>query len=359
MEPLIGGSKSELAHSDASTVVRGDHSPSLSQATATAKDLLMDVLQFRRTAGPETMCATVPCPDCAAPHLSKVASAIANGKPITFVLPAFPGKSPNPGKVLGTLPDMAERCALEFLQGLCDRIERRYSPGARIILTSDGRVFGDSVGMRDEDVSAYQEALSEMIAELGLSSLSTLNLDDIYEGSAFDQMRSRLMEEHGEPLRLIKAAIKRGNGKTHDCLADDIEVHRVYCGMTRFLVEDATFPGQELSRTAIQKECRIRAYEVVRGSRAWGNAIEELFPTAVRLSIHPQACGAKKLGIRLIEPDNWLTPWHGVAVDVGGRFVLFHRSKAESLGARLVTQSGRPSHFVLEPHQLQEAGNEA
>lgn len=355
----MGGSQYELAHPDAPTILGGEDLPSLSQAMTTAKDILADVLQFRRTAGPETRCATSPCQECAAPHLSKVASAIANGRPITFVLPAFPGKSPNLGKVLGTLPDMAERCALEFLQGLCDRIERRYSPGARIILTSDGRVFGDSVGMRDEDVSAYQAAIAKMIEELGLSSLSTLHLDDIYEGLTFDQMRSRLMEEYGEPLRLLKAAIKRGNGNTHDCLADDIEVHRVYCGMTRFLVEDSTFPGQTLSRTAIQKECRIRAYEVVRGSRAWGNAIEKLFPTAVRLSIHPQSCGAKKLGIRLIEPDNWLTPWHGVAVDVGGRFMLFHRSKAESLGARLVTQSGRPSHYVLEPHQLQEAGYEA
>ena len=33
------------------------------------------------------------------PHLSNVVAAILENRPITFVLPAFPGKSPNPSKV--------------------------------------------------------------------------------------------------------------------------------------------------------------------------------------------------------------------------------------------------------------------
>jgi pyoverdine/dityrosine biosynthesis protein Dit1 len=212
--------------------------------------------------------------------------------------------------------------------------------------------------MRDEDVTAYQQELAKMIAEQGLSSISTFNLDELYDGLSFDQMRVQLMEQHGETLEVLRSAVSRG-GKDQGCSSDissgsssgvfedDKEAHRLYCGITRFLLEDAMFPGQKKSRTALQKECRSRAYEVIQRSKAWGELVEMRFPNAIRLSIHPQSCGSKKLGIRLIEPDNWMTPWHGVAVDVGGRFMLLKRSQAEALGARLIHWEGRPSHYVL------------
>jgi L-tyrosine isonitrile synthase len=305
----------------------------------TAKAILAEIMQFRRSSESHTACVASPCEICLEPHLSKVASAVERGEPAVFVLPAFPGKSPNPAKVFGPLPDMAERHALEFLQRLCDRIERFYPPGARIILCSDGRVFSDVVGMRDEDVTAYQEELSKMIADSGLTSISTFNLEELYKGLSFDQMRSQLMEQYGESIDFLKASM------------DDQEQRSLYCGITRFLFEDAMFPGQTRSRTSIQKECRIRSYEVIQRSQAWSELIEERFADAVRLSIHPQSCGAKKLGIRLSDsalgPDGWQTPWHGVAVDVGGRFALLKRSQAEALGARLITRQGRPSHYVL------------
>lgn len=326
-------------------LISGD-SPSSPQPSVISKDILADVMQFRRFSGPKTSCSISTCQECLAPHLSKVISAVALGLPVTFVLPAFPGKSPNPAKVLGPLPDMAEMRALEFLQQLCDRIGRYYSPGARVILCADGRVFSDVVGMLDEDVTAYQIELGKMIAKLGLTSISTFNLDELYDGLSFDQMRAQLMEHHGEHPEVLQSAVRRG-GKDQNCSADDKEAHRLYCGITRFLLEDAMFPGQKKSRSALQKECRSRAYEVIQRSKAWGELVEMRFPNAVRLSIHPQSCGAKKLGIRLIEPDNWLTPWHGVAVDVGGRFMLFKRSQAEELGARLIHREGRPSHYVL------------
>ncbi|MEO5968986.1 MAG: isocyanide synthase family protein [Bdellovibrionia bacterium] len=326
------------------------YSPSIPEPSAIARDILVDVMQLRRFSGSQTSCITSPCQKCLAPHLSKIISAVALGLPVTFVLPAFPGKSPNPAKVLGPLPDMAERRALEFLQQLCDRVRRYYSPGARVILCSDGRVFSDVVGMHDEDVTAYRHELFKMIVELGLSSISTFNLDELYDGLSFDQMRAQLMEQHGVPIDALQAAVRRG-GTNQDCSPysseDDQEAHRLYCGITRFLLEDAMFPGQKKSRTALQKDCRNRAYEVIQRSKAWGDLVEMRFPNAVRLSIHPQACGAKKLGIRLIEPDNWLTPWHGVAVEVGGRFMLLKRSQAEELGASLVHRDGRPSHYVL------------
>lgn len=326
-----------------------------------AKNILIDVMQFRRITDSHEACDLTTCERCHHPHLSKIVSAVSKNQPVTFVLPAFPGKSPNLAKVLGPLPDMAERCALEFLQSLCDRIQHYYAPGAQIAVCSDGRVFSDIVGMRDEDVTRYQDEISKMIAMLGLSSIFTFNLEELYSHLTFDDMRVQLMHEFGESLDVLKMSISRG--KETNANVDDLESHRLYLGITRFLFEDALRPDQLESRTRLQKEARIRAYAVIQRSQAWGNLVEAHFGNSVRLSIHPQSCGSKKLGIRLIEPDNWQTPWHGVAVYVDGRYILLKRSQAEALGARLVTRFGRPSHYVLKNKEdllkLHGASNEA
>ncbi len=338
-----------MKYADASADFRHDNSMPLNRAAEIAADLMADVMRFRRVAGHQGSCVTLPCSACLAPHLTKVISAITQGNPITFVLPAFPGKSPNPEKVLGPLPDMAERRALEFLDHLCDRVQRHHLPGARVILCSDGRVFSDAVGMREEDVTAYQHEISRMIEELHLTSVSTFNLDDLYEGLDFSQMRRELMERYGKPLNILKDMIRQG-GKPYSSLENE-EAHRMYCGITRFLVEDATRFGQTQSRTAVQKECRNRAHEVIQRSNAWSELIANQFPEAVRLSIHPQSCGAKKIGIRLVGAESWMTPWHSVAVDLGGRFILLKRSQAEALGAQIVYSAGRPSHYHLTETQ--------
>lgn len=333
----------------------------LPSVIATARKILVDVMQFRRTSDPQAACDIATCEDCASPHLSKVISAVSKGEPVTFVLPAFPGKSPNPSKVLGPLPDMAERCALEFLQHVCDRIKHYYAPGGKVVLASDGRVFSDVVGMRDEDVTSYQTEIIKMIEMLGLNSITTFNLEELYDNKSFDEMRTDLVEQFGESVDLLKASVSRG--KSLKSSIDDQESHRLYLGITRFLVEDSMYPGQIKSRSSIQKESRVRAYSVIQRSKAWGELVECHFPDAVRLSIHPQSCGSKKLGICLIEPDNWQTPWHGVAVLVGGHFILLKRSQAESIGAHLVTRFGRPSHYVLTNKEallkLQGESNEA
>jgi pyoverdine/dityrosine biosynthesis protein Dit1 len=326
-----------------------DRPATIIPAIETATAFLMEVMRHRRMSGPAGSGTTCTCPACLAPHLPRIIAKVELQQPITLVLPAFPCKSPNLAKVLGTLPDMAEQMALEFLQQLCERIGRIYEPGAQVILASDGRVFSDVVGTSDNDVTGYRDTLREMITALGLSSVSTFNLEELYAGLGFDEMRDQLMAEFGEPLEELQASVRRaGNDPT--CSATDVEMNRLYCGITRFLVEDATFPGQTKSRNALQKECRLRAYEVIQRSQAWSGIVEKHFPEAVRLSIHPHGCGSTKLGIHLAEPaesDNWITPWHGVALETEGRFVLAKRSQAEALGARLVMRDGRPSHYTL------------
>ncbi len=315
-----------------------------------ARDILKKILKFRRTPISYSIC-DVSCSLCQSPHLAKVISAIKTAKPVTFVLPAFPGKSPNLSKVLGPLPDMAEQLALQFLEELCEQIKELYPPGAHIILCSDGRVFSDIVGMRETDVTHYQLELKKMINELGLKNISTFHLDEFVglqqcQNEDFDQARQQLMGNFATPLEILREKVRKGSNRHSH--SEEKEAHRMYCGITRFLVEDSTFPGQTKSRSAIQKECKAKAYEVIRRSNAWSELIAQRFPEAVRLSIHPQTCGSEKLGIRLVGTESWMTPWHGVAVKTIDGFLLLRRTAAEAQEAQLIFSSnGRPSHFEM------------
>ena len=312
-----------------------------------AKKILSEFMNFRRVPKSYDLCSGADCMDCSSIHLPKIISAVKRNEPVIFVLPAFPGKSPNNRKVLGSLPDHAERLSLKFLEELCNRVKKFYVSGVKIIICSDGRVFSDVVGIKEADITAYQIELDRIIEENSYRNISTFNLDDFYKNISFEEMRTILMEHYGSSLETLKQRIL--NGAKPSASLDEQEANRMYKGMTRFLFEDSMYPGQEKSRTAVQKEARIKAYEVIRRSNAWSKLIEELFPEAVRLSIHPQTCGSKKLGIRLINKEAWITPWHGVAVKTSEGYELLKRAEAEDLGAELIySLKGRPDYYVIK-----------
>ncbi|EGX60055.1 pyoverdine biosynthesis protein [Streptomyces zinciresistens K42] len=255
------------------------------------------------------------------------------GEPVVFTLPGFPCKSPNPAKVLGHLPDQGERLSLRFLDTLCADIRRVHPPGARVVICSDGHVFGDLIRVPDEHIDAYADELRVLIGRSGARHLSVFDLRDVLGDLPHDAKRAHVHDRHAPALDALRAEVR-----------DDAATLALYRGITRFLVEDtADFTG---TRSALQRACRSRAYGVIQRSRAWGALIAEQHPGAVRLSIHPQPAGAPKFGIRLLDgPDAWTTPWHSAALrEPDGGWTLMPRARAEQLG-RLVTRDGRPSHF--------------
>lgn len=327
------------------TSTKGDavSHPAAPDIELAAVEVLREVLAHQRRLR-DGGCAGRICLRCVRHHLDTVRSAMESGRRIDFVLPAFPTKSPNPAKVLGPLPDLAEELALRFLDGLCERIAAIHPPGAAILLCSDGRVFSDLLGVSDEDVTGYVRGIDRMIKRIGATHLEQFTLDDVYSGAGHVDMRAMLSSGYAPTVEELREEVRAGGAPL-----------AMYRGITRFMLEDLSGPGYTGTRSALQRHCRKLAYGVIQRSKAWGELLGQLFPAAVRLSIHPQPCATDKIGILLADtPDVWLTPWHSVAVETGGRYTLMKRAEAEEAGATLAYRAGRPSHYVLEPAAAEE-----
>jgi pyoverdine/dityrosine biosynthesis protein Dit1 len=267
-------------------------------------------------------------------HRPMIESFVRAKAPIELVLPAFPAKAPNPHKVLGPLPDLAEQRALERLSELLDSIEAVWKPGARLTLCSDGHVFADAVGVSDADVDRYRAALLALIDD---ERVSWFDLSTAFGDEAPALMRKHLMERHAP-----SEASLRARAASSSAFAAQVD------GIHRFLFEDEVVLKPAQTRSQSKKLTRDRAWEVVRRSEAWGALVASVFPQALRLSIHPQPDPSTKIGVNLLGvADPWLTPWHAAAVVDKTGTRLMHRADAEALGAKLVLDGGRPSHLEL------------
>ena len=76
----------------------------------------------------------------------RVLEHIRANRTVPLVLPAFPMKSNNRmDKVLGALPDLGEELGLARLANLCADIKVVYSPGAMVIIVTDGICYNGKV----------------------------------------------------------------------------------------------------------------------------------------------------------------------------------------------------------------------
>ncbi|MBD2247777.1 L-tyrosine/L-tryptophan isonitrile synthase family protein [Nostoc sp. FACHB-888] len=306
------------------------------------EQILKCVFRYRRLLSETELCAKEPCPMCLAPHLAKIQFFIKQQKPIHFILPAFPAKSPNPFKVLGPMPDMGERVALQFLQSLCDRIREIYAPGAKVTICSDGRVFSNLVAIADENVTLYRQGIIQILDEIKANNIDIFNLDNVFGEMSFDEMRKTLVKQYAQPIETIR---KRVNTEQRYC--------QFFNGMYNLLFDDYVVLSPNKSRAQIEIECNARTYEVIQRSHAWTTLVAKHFPKSLRLSIHPQPYHSEKIGIHTIKTsDPWGTPWHNAPVFDGKEFMLMKRSDVESMGATLVCHNGHPSHYVWSKKPL-------
>lgn len=305
------------------------------------RQILNVIFNHRKISSYDEACRRQDCEKCLEKHLSKVEYFIASAQPIHFILPAFPAKSPNRAKVLGELPDLGEETALITLEHICREIADAYPPGAKVTICSDGRIFADLVGVSDEKITNYGNALAKMIDELELQNVDIVNLEDLLPEKSFDEARQSVMANYAENLADLREKLKNND-----------EFKQLFNGIHRFISEDRMAFEVGKSKTKIKEESKLIALQVIRRSNAWTRFLAFYFPESVRLSIHPYSSHADKIGIQLTKAtDNWLTPWHGVIVLTEDGYLLMKKQEAEKLNARLMRKNGQPYYYTLDVNQ--------
>ena len=198
-------------------------------------------------------------------------------------------------------------------------------------------MFADVVGVKDEDVLQYRKGIQKIIRKHKHKALTLFDLADVYADTHYEKARELLLAKYGEEPQTLQKSVKNNPSLKH-----------MFNGVHRFMSEDGFVRHPTLSRNAVRKQAKQDALEVMIRSRAWGALLQDCFPGALRLSIHPQVSASQKIGVHLIPTtDAWLTPWHGVALLKNGGFELMHRKDAEALGAELVLANQIPSHFEV------------
>lgn len=271
------------------------------------------------------------------PLFKRIATRMREEQELVFLLPAFPAKSPSPSKTLGQLPDLGEVLALQNLQRLCDRISKIYSPGAKIIICSDGRVFSDVVRVSDESITLYQEGIKDIIQEFKLHRLEIFALDDLYPGLGGNELRERLLKQFSRTREEVRLLVR--NHEDHK---------KLFNGLHKFLLEDESAINKFSSKNQMAKETKERTYELMRRSDAWSELINHYFKDQLRLSIHPYHPEHEKFGIKLVTSSSkWATPWHNVTVKIKDKFELMHLQDALKLQVMPKMMKDKYAYFEI------------
>ncbi|QIX01996.1 hypothetical protein AMS68_007513 [Peltaster fructicola] len=277
---------------------------------------------------------------------------VENDERVDMCLPAFPFKSANKEyKVLGILPDKAEELALERLNTMCERIKEIYSPGAKVVIISDGLTYNDLLSIPDRHTWRYGEALRKMAIAKGFNNVDFSRIRDLVKFPGPEQLneityvanatnfRRSLLNEHGRDDINIEHEI-----------ATDEDTKMTYRGYRRFLESDLRhiFPtGEGLTSNGYKRNVKYLAQQMLIRGYAFAAAVKQAFPHHLRLSIH-QSTGRNKISISLLNTrTGFTTPWHcTVARMADGEWLSAPKGDFEAdEKLELVYEGDQPSHF--------------
>ncbi|KAH8155962.1 hypothetical protein CIB48_g12285 [Xylaria polymorpha] len=279
---------------------------------------------------------------------TQIQNALEQGRPIELVIPAFPFKSPNrTEKVLGVLPDEAERVALLHLNGLCLAIKDAAESDAYLSIVSDGITYNDILGVSDLEVWRYGQHLRQMAEDNGCKYIRFSRICDLVGTEhASENLTEEMYLEKVPEFRSLLEAHGPADFDIVEAIANDPDILKTYRGYRKFLETDLSRNGRSKSQQGRQIGEVAKAM-ITRG-KAFAEVISSKYSDFVRLSIHPSQ-DTNKISIATLPQDNQAvaTPWHGALVrGLNGSICIAHAATVSALTHDLIYDAnGRPSYF--------------
>lgn len=230
--------------------------------------------------------------------VSAISRKVSGDRPIEFLLPGYPCKSPNRDeKVFGKGPDFGELHSLSRLDRMCEEISTVYPKGAVVKIFSDGETFSDIVGVADDTVESYRRSIRLLAPS---NHIRWFDLKDVFRDAASpEERRSRLMAEYnpGGYDALYQQKIS-GDERISSKIDEAVRV-----------LEDDTL-GKESGGD--RSDLRSRACWLVARNTALNNMLTSVFSDEIRLSAHVYDNSGPKYSFDLVGDGRGLSPWHGV-----------------------------------------------
>lgn len=251
----------------------------------------------------------------------QILALITKNLPIEMRMVGFPFKSINQAnKVISDMPDMAERYSLEYLHSLLKRISEVYPAGAHLTIVSDGCAFSDILGLTDEQVNNYEQALKQLLEDLPY--ISVVASQD-------------LMTPEANSLKAIRDSVvlySPSDGEFDKKIKKDSKLKYDLSVLIKRIEKELDFPkGQELLRIREQNVDTVSRL-IFQRSLGFRLFIKEKYGSqkVISVSVHYQPDVGKKIGIKL-SPTSFITPWHGVlVVEKDGTSQIAHKQDIDS-----------------------------
>ncbi|KAI0976531.1 Pyoverdine/dityrosine biosynthesis protein-domain-containing protein [Xylaria arbuscula] len=288
------------------------------------------------------------CPGSILRAREQIHNALERNIPIELVIPAFPFKSSNRSKkVLGSLPDEAERLSLLHLNGLCLAIKDATGSDAFLMIVSDGITYNDILDVSDQEVWRYGQRLRNMAEENHCDCIRFSRICDLvgaeYDSETLDEM---LYLANASKYRGILMANTPDGFDVLDAITNDPDISRTYKGYKKFLMgerDDRTVR----SRSQTEREnSEIAKTMIIRG-KAFAETVKIKYPNSIRLSIHPSE-DTNKISITMLPQENdiVMTPWHGAVVrGIDGSISMSHAILIPAMTHDIIYADGHPSYF--------------
>jgi len=236
--------------------------------------------------------------------LHKISYFVQDNNPIIFTMVGFPYKSMNTqDKVLASQADAAERYSLEFLQNILDKIKNIYTPGAQLLIFTDGIIFCDIEKTSDETVINYEDALKTM--SFDMPNIKIVTMRDVCPNKTPEHIRTIISNMHPSVKKFSKTVCDDKK------VQEDIDI----------LTKRITFELAPLSLSS--HEIKTLCTQEIHRSMQYSHFLQNYRPkNSIRCSVHYQSDVSNKLGLKL--SNSFITPWHGVLVETNGHYTIQH-----------------------------------
>lgn len=247
----------------------------------------------------------------------KIESCISNEKPISIIIPSFPGREINP--LARTRPQihLGEMAAICRLADICKAIERVYTPGAEITIVSDGTAYGSFYGISAAKGTEYKRMLIKTIESLGCKKY--VKVDDLAE--IIETRRVEFEELYQEAEREVSHTWEDSGYEFKEELAYTMRMGTYGAAINAAAMQLVKFPDSNRSdaevlkklRNAVEKQARNTAYiyQCLLVALRKMNLLDRHYPDAIRGTVHAKE---GQYSPHLVNRYSVISPWHGIAV---------------------------------------------